>query len=168
MKRLLTNVMIVLVVSSIIIDGIPINFPGKEPLLRELRPAMIAAGLWQSWKMFAPLPPRRDCDFAAQVFFADGTSSVFWLPRIETMTPAERYVRERYRKFELNSVNSVQALQEDAVRFIARASAASGRRPVTVRLVELDRLTPPPNHGRIKTASREVLLDYRVKPEDLQ
>jgi hypothetical protein len=168
MKRLLTNAMIVFVVSAIIIDGIPFNFPGKEPLLRELRPAMIAAGLWQSWKMFAPLPPRRDCDFAAQVLFADGTSSVFWLPRIETMTPAERYVRERYRKFELNSVNSVQALQEDAVRFIARASAATGRRPVTVRLVELDRLTPPPNHGRTKIASREVLLDYRVRPEDLQ
>jgi hypothetical protein len=168
MKRLLTNAMIVLVVSSIIIDGVPINFPGKEPLLRELRPAMIAAGLWQSWKMFAPLPPRRDCDFAAEVLFADGTSSVFWLPRIETMTPAERYVRERYRKFELNSVNSVQALQEDAVRFIARASAASGRKPVTVRLVEFDRLTPPPNHGRTRIASREILLDYRVRPEDLQ
>src|SRR6266702_465005 len=144
MKRLLTNAMIVFVVSSIIIDGVPFYFPGKEPLLRKLRPVMIAAGLWQSWRMFAPLPPRQDCDFAVNVLFADGTASTFWLPRIETMTPAERTVRERFRKFELNSVNSVRPLQEDAVRFIARASAASGRRPVTARLVELNRLTPPP------------------------
>jgi hypothetical protein len=166
MKRLLTNAMIVGVAASMLISGIPVEFPQKARLLDAVQPVIVAAGLWQNWQMFSPLPNRRDVGFEAKVRFADGTSASWWLPRIERMSPFERAVHERYRKYELNALGDSPALRADAARFVAHA-AAGRRTPVAVSIVEWARVTDPPAL-RTKHLERGVLLDYDVTPDDVR
>jgi hypothetical protein len=167
MKRLLTNAIIVCFAAMMFLSGIPIDFPRKANVLDVVKPAIIAAGLWQQWQMFSPLPARRDTAFEARVRFSDGTTTTWWLPRVERMSPLERAVHERYRKYEHNALGDSPALQADAARFVARAAAGAGRRPAAVTIVEWGRVTDPPK-VRAKHLERGVILDYTVTAEDLR
>ena len=166
MRRLLTNTFIVFAVASMLLNGIPLNFPGKVRVLRMARPIVVAAGFWQTWQMFAPLPDRRDPTFAAQVTFRGGSQSIFFLPRVGTMSPFQRIVHERYRKYEDDWLRNSPLLQADAARFIARAAAGPGRIPEDVRLIETDVVTDLPGHGC--HLERGMLLDYHVRPQDIE
>ena len=166
MRRRLTNAFIVFAVASMALNGIPLNFPGKSHVLRVARPVIVAAGFWQTWPMFAPLPGRRDSTFGLQVTFRGGGQSMFFLPSVAAMSPLQRVIHERYRKYEHDWLRKSPLLQADAARFIARAAAQPGRIPAEVRLIEVDVVTDPPGHGR--HIERGVLLDYSVRPEDLE
>jgi hypothetical protein len=57
------------------------------------------SGMWQYWDMFSPDPAQVDYWGDAEVFFRDGTTTVFAYPRMFTSPLGEKYLTERYRKF---------------------------------------------------------------------
>jgi hypothetical protein len=60
---------------------------------------LFPTGLWQYWDMFSPDPAQIDYWGDAEVYFLDGTMTVFPYPRVYTAPLWEKYLIERYRKF---------------------------------------------------------------------
>ncbi|MCU0316355.1 MAG: hypothetical protein MUC92_07165 [Fimbriimonadaceae bacterium] len=60
---------------------------------------MLSTGLWQSWDMFAPDPSKVDIWRDSIVTFQDGTETIHPYPRMKTLPIAEKYLFERFRKY---------------------------------------------------------------------
>ncbi|MGE0001760.1 MAG: hypothetical protein AB7F50_09275 [Fimbriimonadaceae bacterium] len=58
-----------------------------------------STGLWQYWDMFAPNPASLDYWYDAKVTYSDGSERIVPYPRMKTMSIAEKFVSERYRKY---------------------------------------------------------------------
>lgn len=115
--------------------------PFADPLVavcRNLvRPYFQWAGLFQSWDMFSPSPKSANSYVEAIVLYEDGDTRNVALPRMELLPLADRYIKERYRKFVDNLTDDrTAALRPDAARFIAHAN---NDRPVPVKMVFLVR-----------------------------
>jgi hypothetical protein len=142
---------------------------------RGLSPVATALGLRQDWTMFAPNPTRLNTYIDAEITYRDGKKHTWTFPQMEELGYAERYAKERYRKFANERVwvrdNSV--LWPDAARFIARLNAHDpSNPPVIVRLVHYwSEILPPPEAGeepRPERWSRDVFFTYTVDPGELR
>jgi hypothetical protein len=61
---------------------------------------LFTTGFWQYWDMFAPNPVQRDMWCDATVVFHDGSEKRFLYPRMYELSIPEKYVKERFRKFD--------------------------------------------------------------------
>jgi len=169
LRKVFINALLSAVIICIVLTGIPFPFPGKAFFLGHVKPIMVPAGLWQNWKLFAPLPPNRDVHIGIRVENSDRNVDFFWLPQIETMSSTERYKEERFRKYQQDYLRFERLHLIDAARFLLRMNPQPNRTPVIAQVIELDLLTPSP--GSIQTLKREerrILLEYRVHPDDLR
>ncbi len=93
-------------------------------------------GIWQYWDMFAPNPAQEDIWADAVVEFADGSTEVVDYPRMYEMGIAEKYVKERYRKYRERFTSDAYAWKwpHTAHWFAARAWKGEGNIPVRVTL----------------------------------
>jgi hypothetical protein len=79
-------------------------------------------GLRQDWMMFAPNPMRENTFIDAEITYRSGRKSIWTFPQMPELGYAERYAKERYRKFanERLWVKEASFLWPDAARYIAR------------------------------------------------
>jgi hypothetical protein len=141
---------------------------------QKLSPVATALGLRQDWMMFAPNPTHLNTYIDAEITYRDGRKHVWTFPQMQELGYAERYVKERYRKFANDRlwVKDNSALWPDAARFIARLTAADpSNPPLAVKLIHYwSEIPPPPEDGeepRLERWKRDVFFTYTVNPGDL-
>jgi hypothetical protein len=104
-KYVAVNLFLLFHILAISCWALPLNNPMISSFRNLVRPYFIWSGLFQSWDMFSPDPKRVNSYLEAIVIYEDGTSTLWSFPRMELLSGNERYVKERYRKFEENLQN---------------------------------------------------------------
>jgi len=125
---------------------------------------VIKSGLWHSWDMFSPDPISVIYRVHAQIHYRDGTMDIWHFPRMEKMGYAERYQKERYRKWrERVRLDNFNAVWDDTARYIARLhNTKPGNPPKQIVLVrEWDSIPPP----RFKPGTFEM-KSFQAMPKD--
>lgn len=116
-------------------------FPWSVPIVRNVKiivlPYLRWSGLFQSWDMFAPNPEPVNSYIKAVVITHDHHMRVWTFPRMEELSFAERYRKERYRKFtDVLPGQENEALWPDVANHIARTFARQGDSPDKVLLIQ--------------------------------
>jgi hypothetical protein len=151
-------------------------FPMDTPLIVKMRdaisPYMLWSGLFQRWNMFAPEPVKVDVFIEGDVTLHDGEKRSWTFPRMENLSYAQRYAKERSRKFtEYLRMDTESGLWPDAARHIARLFANPANPPVLVVLVRnFSQVEPPLPGGAVQRTpwSRVPFYVYVVKSGDLK
>ncbi len=132
-----------------------------------------ALGLRQDWMMFAPNPMRENTFIDAEIICRSGRKHIWTFPQMQELGYAERYAKERYRKFanERLWVKENAAIWPDAARFIARLNRDPSDPPQTVKLAHYRSVIPwappPGEQPPPERWERDVFFTYTVKPGDL-
>lgn len=156
---------------AIVTWSVPINSPLITACRELIRPYMLWTGLFQSWDTFAPTPRTVNAYIQAAIITKDGRIHTYKFPRMEQLSIAERYYRERYRKFQENLPNRPNsALWPDAARHLARMYANPANPPDIIMLIRYWSDIPPPANGRYRAgpARAQIFFEYRVQPGDLK
>ena len=130
-------------------------------------------GLFQTWAMFAPNPGRQNTYIDAEIIYRNGKKHLWTFPQMQELGYAERYAKERYRKFanERLWLKERSELWPDAARYIARLNADASNPPQIVRLAHYWSEIPPPplpdETPRPERWNRNIFFTYTVKPGDL-
>src|ERR1700753_1394277 len=136
LKHIAINAFLLFHILAISCWALPLNNPLITSFRTFVRPYFIWSGLFQSWDMFSPDPKRVNSYLEAIVIYKDGSSTLWSFPRMELLSANQRYVRERYRKFEENLQNDqYSGLWPDAARYIARLNNQKTSPPKTIMLV---------------------------------
>jgi hypothetical protein len=133
------------------------------------------SGLWQGWDMFAPEPLVVNQDVEADVTLSDGRSEHYIWPRMNELGLAERYQKERYRKWrERLPDETYKMIWPDAARWVARRFCnTASNPPVQVTLTQYTVTVPPPGAGYLpiipftERTQRHTYFTYVVAPADL-
>jgi hypothetical protein len=148
--------------------AIPLDTPLMVAFRNAVRPYFLWSGLFQAWNAFAPAPKALNSYVEAIVIYHDGRVLTWKFPRMEQLSLAQRYYRERYRKFVENlKEDSSVALWPDAARYIARLNNNPSNPPEIVMLIRhwTDIVPPPaPPAGQPHV---QIFYEYKVKPADL-
>jgi hypothetical protein len=98
-RRIAINVFILFHLGAIACVAVPIDFAPVEIVRELVHPYFLWTGLFQRWDMFAPDPPTVNSYIKTVVISQDRHMRVWSFPRMEELGFAERYQKERYRKF---------------------------------------------------------------------
>lgn len=103
-------------------------------------------GMWQFWDMFAPDPMRSDTYVEGVIQFQDGSIKTVEFPRMAKLPLAQRYVKERFRKYiERGNNPDYQYLWPAIAQWLAAQSFTDPNNPpVAVNLQRQTRIVPPP------------------------
>src|SRR6266568_2768315 len=145
-KRVVISAFLLFQLVVIVSGSIPANFflvtalhaQGFLTALKEkLAPYAWAAGLQVGWDMFSPNPSRDNSYIDAEISYRNGRKQIWSFPQMQELGYAERYVKERYRRFATESLCAKEnaVLWPDAARYIARLNADASNPPRTVKLV---------------------------------
>jgi len=152
---------------------LPINSLLNDRIRGIVRPYILWSGLFQAWDMFAPDPAKINSYVEAQVFFRDGSTQVWSVPRMNEIGYVDRYFKERYRKFstEYLRMDSHAALWPDAARYVARLYRNPSNPPVSVQLIRSwSEINPPAPDGsyRATPLAHYAYFTYITQPGDLE
>lgn len=145
----------------------------RSVVLEPVSQAVSYLGLWQQYRVFAPVR-RFNVYFDAEVAFEDGSKSLWHYPRPEKMGFWDKIRNERFRKLANDNLNwrSQNILWPDFARYVVRqVQASSGKKPVFVSLIRNFQDIPPPYLGQLLPMppyESEVFFEYIVLPEDLR
>ena len=171
MKRIAINIFLVFHLTAIFCWCVPVNSPLLPAVKNLVRPYFIWSGLFQSWDTFSPAPKAVNSYVEAIVLYEDGTTRTWAFPRMEQLRLADRYFKERYRKFVENLKEDANApLWPDAARYIARLNNNGPSAERMVLLVRYWSAIVPQNNNADAAAqwSEHVFYGYNVQPEDLR
>jgi hypothetical protein len=135
-----------------------------------LRPYFLWTGLFQSWDMFSPNPKSVNNYLEALIIYKDGSTVNYSFPRMQLLDFAERYYKERYRKYEeVLASDEHAALWPDAARHIARLHTSGLAAPQTIMLINRWSNVAQRDDGTFERTPWDAHIFYRytVKPEDL-
>ena len=172
MKRVAINVFLIFHMLAITCWSIPFAGPLVRAGRNILRPYIVSSGLFQSWDMFSPDPKAVNSYIEAVIIYKDGTSKLWTFPRMELLDVPERYVKERYRKYEESLQNNEnELLWPDAARYVARLNSDPSHPAEAVWLVvRWTDIIPPADSNGYGRGPWQVNVFYRytVQPEDLK
>lgn len=140
--RRLINGFIALTLALVLTWNLPMS-EVRRLVLPVARPVLNATGLTQSWRMFAPDPPRQSTELVARILYSDGSLAT-WRP------PEGGPVLAGYRTYHWRKWASAartkgnRELWEPAARWIAANHDSAGRRTVRIDLVSRWRALLPP------------------------
>jgi hypothetical protein len=102
-------------------------------------------GLWQRWNMFAPLPRDQDRYISARFNYGNGSFRVLELSNMSKMSFAERWQKERWRKYFNDKIFSADSSAEWPLlaRWLARNDQELGAKPVSIEFFRHWRPTLP-------------------------
>jgi hypothetical protein len=159
------------------VDFYPVTALHGKKLLTTLRDRLsgyaTVLGLRQDWMMFAPNPMRENTFIDAEITYRSGRKSIWTFPQMPELGYAERYAKERYRKFanERLWVKEASFLWPDAARYIARLNREPSDPPKIVKLAHyrciIPWAPPPGEEPPPERWEREVFFTYTVNPGDL-
>jgi len=173
--RVVLTIFILLHVFIMAAWGLPPS-PFRTRLVQKVEEYVIWIGLWHSWDMFSPDPLSLNFNVQAFITHADGTTDVWDFPRMEKMGIAEKFQKERYRKWrERVRQDSYAQIWDDTVRWVARQHNRDPKNPpVKVVLVRSWNQIPAPAPRDFQPMPKDFDLKfsyrfkmYDVKKEDL-
>lgn len=131
--RVLLSIVILAVLTGVVVWNLPESDLAQRSQYR-LKPLVNAAGLDQTWAVFAPDPPRQEYELEARVAYADGTERTWRVPTGNAVLGA--YRDYRWLKWaEWVTGGSDVRIWQPAAAWIAREEQRAGRRPVSVTLI---------------------------------
>ncbi len=153
------------------------NGPLRDQAFKLLRVPADLCAFEQTWNMFGPPLRLWNGHYFATITFADGSSRICELPRMEKMNLWEKFKREKLRKLFIDNLPNPDFLNYMPFMCanIALANANPKNQPVLVcltfkwnNLAEIDekKLAPPDEYPEHIYSRTDCV--YRVKPEDLQ
>ncbi len=169
-RRLAINTFLIFHILAIACWAIPLRLPIVYSARALIRPYFIFIGLFQSWDMFSPIPKNANVYVEAIIIYQDGNTRTWAFPRVEHLSLAERYSKERYRKYIDNlKDDNYSALWPDAARYVARLN---NTRSSPVKMVLFVRYWSAIIRQRDGTFSSDpwnehIFYSYRVAPGDL-
>lgn len=141
-------------------------------LLGFLSPYVRCVGLNEMYDTFAPNPKSGEQFLKAIVFARSGNTEVYSFPRMEDLSPWERYSQERYRKFtESVMCKDCSGLWPDIEKEAARRVPMSPSDPPgRVILVRFDSPIDPVRDlvGDDADAKPTIVSQQTIGPEDLR
>ena len=149
--------------------ALPVNWPLVVGVRQITRPYMLWTGLFQTWDMFAPNPPPTNT-YVKAVVITDHHIHVWAFPQMNQLSFAQRYQKERYRKFVENMLlEQNAALLPDVVRHIARFYNSPSDPPEKVMLIKFQSDITPGSGNQPEPKPRPSdLYDEYLGPEDLK
>lgn len=170
-RRLAANAFILAYLGSVAIWLLP----SQNLLFRELQDAVAPEvgllGFWQCWDMFAPAPVTSDRRLFADVQFSDGTVRRWHFLDASMLSPWQRLMNDRRRKWIEDLTEGNAMGYGDACVYAARQLyRPGGPRPVVVTLGEsITPLPPlgvaaPPERSRVVMLHRHVLRAGELAP----
>jgi hypothetical protein len=149
-------------VMVVLLIGVTWNLPESElkrTLTPALKPIASAAGVEQSWRMYAPEPISQLEFVEVRVTLADGEDRIWVNPRGDRVISAFAWYRWQKLKESLpRDVHMRSGVAHWAVRKLTQAS----EQPVRVQIVMRTELLPPPGVDGPRTTAEEILYDERL------
>ncbi len=132
-------------------------------------------GFDQRWALFAPSIRTVNFDVVCLITYNDGAMSLWQPPRVELMSLLERYQKDKFRKWGMDSLpgSRYQECWPDFSRYVGRLHTKAGcAKPVSVMLMMYSHAVPKPSlHVKLKDLPEhtdyKTVFYYRLKPEDL-
>lgn len=140
-------------------------------VVKELvRPYMAWSGLFQSWDMFAPNPKSINSYIKAVVITQNRHVHVWTFPRMEELSFAERYRKERYRKFtEVLPRQENAVLWPDVANHLARSFNDPADPPDKIMLVQfVSDIKPGADESYDPVSTPNVFYEGYIEPGDLR
>jgi hypothetical protein len=169
LRRAAINVFILFHLIAITCVAVPGDFSPLRNVGELVGPYMLWTGLFQRWDMFAPDPTAVNSYVKAVVISGDRHMHVWSFPRMEELGFAERYRKERYRKFlEVLPQQQNAPLWPDVARHVARQFSSQTDPPDKVLLIEFQSDIHPSADGSPDLAPRpNVFYEDYVQPGGL-
>jgi hypothetical protein len=135
-----------------------------------VRPYMLWTGLFQSWDTFGPNPVDVNSYVKAVVVTRNRKILIWAFPRMEELGFAERYRKERYRKFvEVMQQLASAPIWPDIAKHVARMFNSPADPPDKVFLIQYVRpIKPGADEGDQPALKSSVFYEGYVQPEDLK
>jgi hypothetical protein len=165
------NIFIAFHIFAITAWAIPFRSQFANDCRELVRPYLLWSGMFQAWDMFSPMPKATNTYLEAVIIYKDGSTQMWDFPRMELMTLAQKYSKERYRKFVEILLDERNAqLRPDVARYVARMPGIREKNPQQVLLmVKWSNIIPNGDGSFTRTPlDQDVFFRYDVQPEDLQ
>jgi hypothetical protein len=146
----------------VLITGVVWSLPDaefKRRLTPVLQPIASAAGLEQSWRIFAPEPLRRLEFLEVHVTMADGVQRIWTNPRGDRVVGA--FAWYRWQKVKENVVHH-PASRVGVARWVVHQLTRHGERAARVQMILRSELLPAPGTDGPPTRGEEVLYDEKL------
>lgn len=143
----------------VLLIGVVWSLPDAEVTRRltpVLQPLATATGLEQSWRMYAPDPPRRQELLEVRVTMAHGGRRVWTIPRGDRVVGA--FAWYHWQKVKENVVQ-YPASRADVAHWIVHRLTGSSERAVRVQMILRTESLPPPGSHDSPTRGEEILYD---------
>ena len=167
-RRSALSVFILFHLIAITCVALPANFSALNTVRELVQPYMLWIGLFQTWDMFGPDPRATNSYVKAVVITQDHHMHVWAFPRMEELSFAEKYQKERYRKF-LDVLPGPQnaPLWPDVAKHVAMQFSKQNDPPDKVLLIEFQSDIHP-GAAQEPTPTPNVFYDDYVQPGDLR
>lgn len=141
--RLLISGFLLATLAAVIVTNLPESRLRGEAMSLA-GPYLVATGMDQDWRVFAPDPRRSSIELRAEVAYADGHTAVWRPPAGDDLVGATWDYR--WLKWVENSIQDVRSntLWRPAARFVAGEMSRPGTRVTSVTLVRRWRDLPRP------------------------
>jgi hypothetical protein len=168
LRRGAISVFILFHLIAIACMALPANFSTLNTVRGLVQPYMLWIGLFQTWDMFGPDPRATNSYVKAVVITQDHHMHVWAFPRMEELSFAERYRKERYRKF-LDVLPQPQnaPLWPDVARHVAMQFSNQNDPPDKVLLIEFQSDIQP-EAAQEPTPRPNVFYEDYVQPGALR
>ena len=153
------SALVIFTLVAVLISNLPQRSEARTTLLPRFDPYLVGTGLKQGWGVFAPDPTRRTSQLSAEIRFADGSITMWHLPRGGNGLSEYRWFR--WRQFGQDVMNpGSRHLRPAFARWIAAEHATEGRKPVIVTLIRRTARTAAPGTDDALEWKREAF--YRL------
>lgn len=130
-------------------------------------------GIAQNYGVFAPSPRQANLHLLALITYEDGTTKLYTFPRMDRMSLVDKLLKERYRKFLEDNVQTLAFpnLDKDVAVFAARQSDIfPDNHPKTVYLLRFMGSVPPIEVNRPNPPHSQfnILTTYEIREGDLK
>ena len=169
-RRAAINVFLLFHLVAITCVAVPSNFSFVRGVKELVAPYLRWTGLYQTWDMFAPDPVKVNAYLKSVVMTQQRHVHVWSLPRMEELGYAERYRKERYRKFaEILPLPQNAPLWPDVARHLAGMFPSKTDPPEKVILIQfVTDIVPGTNESRETVARPYVFYDDYLPPGNLR
>ncbi len=143
----------------VLLTGVVWSLPDaevKRRLAPVLQPVASATGLEQSWRMYAPEPPRRQEFLDVRVTMANGMQRMWTNPRGDRVLGA--FAWYRWQKVKENVVQD-PASRVGVAHWIVHRLTGAGERAVRVQMILRTESLPAPGTHDSPVSGEEILYD---------
>ena len=172
-RRGLSHALLAAHLAALTVGVFPKALPKIAPI-RLIWAYLRQIGFEERWAPFAPNPPVGNIRLEVDLLFADGSRTVWDLPRMNEMSVLERSCKARYTIL-IAQLERYRRAMPDLLRYAARLHRNPLNPPRTATLVLRAEPIPPPTWKNQRSMPQQnlspyqrTLFVYEIRPEDLR